>query len=120
MSSPNYVVITGDFEDGSGAALSGTASFTPTCTVYDASGGPLVFASVPVEALITAGQMTALNGSPLQLLATDNTVTVEGPSPEWLWQVTVSLDNGAVTDSWEFALPSSPSPVSLYATRNPA
>lgn len=121
MTALSFVTITGDFEGGDGTALNGTASFCPTATVYDTSG-PLVFADVPVQALITSGQLEALDGSPLQLLATDNTVTVEGPSPEWLWSVTVELTAGGSTstDSWEFTLPSSPASVSLYATRNPA
>lgn len=115
-----YVTVTGPFDDGSGSPVNGTATFTPTATVFLASG-PVVFADVPVQALIANGQLTAVNGTPLQLLATDNTVTVEGPSPTWRWQVTVELTaaGSTVTDSWEFALPSSPPSVNLYSTRNP-
>jgi hypothetical protein len=117
----DYVTITGTFEAADGTGLDGVATFCPGATVYDSSG-PVVFADVPVQALITAGQLQALDGSPLQLLATDNSVTVEGPSPEWLWSVTVSVTAGASTstDSWEFALPHSPDTVDLYSTRNPA
>lgn len=119
----SYVTITESWGDGtgSGAAVSGTVTFTPTATVY-AAGTPLVLPEIPVEALITGGLLQALDGSPVRLLATDNTVTVEGPDPEWLWSVQVVISAGAttVTDSWEFALPSSPGTVDLYATRNPA
>ena len=124
MTALAYVTISESWDQGtgSGSAVSGTVSFVPTATVY-ASGQPIVFPELPVEALITAGQLQALDGSPVRLLATDNAgLTVEGPSPEWLWSVavTVSAGGGTATDSWEFALPSSPSSVDLYATRNPA
>jgi hypothetical protein len=123
MTALNYVTITESWGDGtgSGAAVSGTVTFTPSATVY-ASGSPLVVPEIPVQALITAGQLQSLSGGPVLLLATDNSVTVEGPSPEWLWLVTVEVTEGGstVTDSWEFALPHSPGTVDLYATRNPA
>jgi hypothetical protein len=123
MTALNYVTITESWGDGtgSGAAVSGTVTFTPSATVY-ASGSPLVVPEIPVQALITAGQLQSLSGGPVLLLATDNSVTVEGPSPEWLWLVTVEVTEGGstVTDSWEFALPHSPGTVDLYTTRNPA
>lgn len=123
MTALSYVTITESWGDGtgSGTEVNGTVTFTPSATVY-ASGTPLVVPEIPVEALITAGQLQSLSGGPVQLLATDNTVTVEGPNPEWLWSVTVEVTEGGstATDSWEFALPSSPGTVDLYATRNPA
>jgi hypothetical protein len=123
MTALNYVTITESWGDGtgSGSAVSGTVTFTPTATVY-ASGTPLVVPEIPVQALITAGQMQSLDGGSVQLLATDNTLTVEGPNAEWLWSVTIEVTEGGntVTDSWEFALPHSPGTVDLYATRNPA
>jgi hypothetical protein len=123
MTALNYVTITESWGDGagSGAEVSGTATFTPSATVY-ASGTPLVVPEIPVQALITAGQLQSLSGGQVQLLATDNSVTVEGPNPEWLWSVSIEVTEGGstATDSWEFALPSSPGTVDLYATRNPA
>jgi hypothetical protein len=121
MTALNYVTVEGGFDDGSGSPIDGTATFTPSANVFVESG-PVAFASVAVQALITSGQLQALDGSPLQLLATDNDVVIEGPSPEWLWTVALELGSGAsvVTDSWQFALPSSPATVQLYSTRNPA
>lgn len=118
----SYVTVTGSFDDGSGAPVGGTAAFTPSATVY-ASSGPLVFPELPVQALISGGQLQALDGSQVKLLATDNEVTVEGqhaPGFTWTVDLTVSAGNGTVTDSWEFTLPSSPDTVDLYSTRTAA
>jgi hypothetical protein len=124
MTALAYVTITGAWSDGSGSGdtVSGSVVFTPTATVY-AAGQPLVIAEVPVQALIADGQLQALDGSPLQLLATDNAgLSVEGPDPAWLWcvKVEVTAGGGTAEDSWEFELPSSPDTVDLYGTRNPA
>jgi hypothetical protein len=114
VASPNYTTITGTFEDGSGTALSGTAVFTPSATVY-ATGAPLVSADLPVNAKIVAGSLVSAASGPLTLLCTDNTgVTVEGSIGFWYWNVTVTV-GGVTLTPFSFLLPSSPSTVDLYA-----
>jgi hypothetical protein len=114
VASPNYTTITGTFEDGSGTALSGTAVFTPSATVY-ATGAPLVSADLAVGAKIVSGSLVSAASGPLTLLATDNTgVTVEGSIGFWYWNVTVTV-GGVTLTPFSFLLPSSPSTVDLYA-----
>jgi hypothetical protein len=118
----NYVVVTGTFNDGTGQPMTGSATFTPSQPVY-ASGVPEVTPALPVTAEIVAGQLLALSGGPLQLLATDNVgLEVEGRTGFWFWEVSVSI-GGEVTDTWQFFLPwatygSAPydGTVPLYAT----
>lgn len=120
MTALNYTEITGTWDDGSGGALSGTVSFTPSCTVY-ASGVPLVTAGVAVTALISGGQLQAEDGGTVRLLATDNDgLSLEGGSSFWFWSVTVEIQAGAsaAEDKWDFPLPYSADPVDLYSTKN--
>lgn len=120
MTALAYVTVTGTWADGSGgSSVSGTVCFTPTATVY-AAGQPVVIPDLPVQALITGGQLQALDGSQVRLLATDNAgLTVEALTPGWEWSVKVEVSSGDATaeDSWWFALPSSPGTVDLYSTR---
>jgi hypothetical protein len=111
------VEVTGTFTDGSGEPLAGTATFTPTSTVY-AGGVPVLQPDAPVTAQITDGQLKAPSGDPLTLTATDNDgLTVEGLTGWWAWnaQVTVS---GQVQPPWSFFLPYSSSPVDLTSLVN--
>jgi hypothetical protein len=113
----SYTVITGTFEDGQGNPLSGTASFTPNVTVY-ASGIPVLTAGVPITAQITGGQLLAATGGAFQLLASDNSgLGFEGLTGFLIYEVQVTV-GGQELDPWSFALPSSPSPVELYALAN--
>jgi hypothetical protein len=114
----NYTTVTGTFDDGSGTALTGTATFTPSATVY-AAGVPLVTPNGPVQALIINGALKNTSGGALTLLATDNAgLTVEGLTGFWYW--TVSLSIGGTNQGWSFFLPGSPSTVDLYALADTA
>lgn len=107
-----YVTVTGTFDDGSGNALNGSATFTPSETVY-ASGIPVVSASNPVSFQIANGVLTGA-----RLLATDNTgLSFEGLTGFFYWTVQVTL-TGAQQAPWSFFLPSSPSTVDLYTLAN--
>lgn len=109
----NYVTITGTFDDGTGAALTGTVTFTPSETVYSA-GVPLVSATNPIVATVVAGALKSPSGGTLQLLATDNAgLTLEGLTGFWFW--TVSVNVAGTGQGWSFFLPHSPSTVDLYA-----
>ena len=109
-----YVTVTGTFDDGSGASLSGTATFTPSATVY-ASGVPVVTEGLPVNAQIINGLLKNSQGGSLTLLGTDNTgLTIEGQTPFWYWSVSLSFAAGA-GQSWSFFLPKATSPVELFA-----
>lgn len=112
MTALNYVTVTGTFDDGSGSPVNGTVTFTPSATVY-ASGTPVVSAGTPVSCSIAGGQLQGPSGGTLQLLATDNDVTVEGRTGFWFWSVAISIDGA--TDGWDFFLSSAPSPVDLYS-----
>jgi hypothetical protein len=113
----SYTTITGTFDDGSGTALSGTAVFTPSATVYAASG-PVVTAGIPVSARINSGSLQATGGGALSLLATDNAnVTVEGETGFWYWTVAVTV-NSTLLSPFSFFLPSSPSTVDLFTLAN--
>lgn len=108
----NKVTITGTFDDGSGTALSGTAVFTPSQTVYF-NGVPVVNASNPVSVAITGGALQAV-----QLVATDNT----GPeflsqTGFWFWTVAITL-NGVNQPGFSFFLPHTPTTVDLYTLAN--
>lgn len=126
MTTLNYVTVTGTFADGTGAPLTGTATFTPSQPVYS-SGVPLVTPGVPVTAAISGGQLVTSAGAALRLLATDNAgLVLESRTGFWCWEVSVSLA-GADADEWEFFLPWSvygASPydgtVDLYALANTA
>jgi hypothetical protein len=112
-----YVSVTGTFEDGSGAPITGTVTFTPSQAVY-AAGVPVIQPSVPVQAEIVSGQLKNLAGATLTLLATENAgLTVESQTGFWYWTVTVTIA-GKAQPSWSFFLPSSPSSVDLYALAN--
>jgi hypothetical protein len=82
-----YVTITGTWEDGSGEPLNGTATFTPSASVY-ASGVPV--------------------------LQADSPVTVEGLTGFWFWTVQITVA-GVDQDPWSFFLPSTPATVDLGA-----
>lgn len=110
-----YVTLTGDFIDGSGNPASGTVTLTASQTGY-ASGVPAVSGDSPIVAQIVAGQLLALGGGPLQVLATDNTLTLDGPTGWWAWTAAPVI-NGVTEPPWSFFLPSSPSSVPLWATR---
>lgn len=112
----NYVTVTGTFEDGSGAPLSGNVTFTPSQSVY-AAGIPLVTPGTPITAEIAGGQLLNGSGAALTLLATDNAgLSLESGTGFWFWNV--SLQFGQVTDGWSFFLPHTPSPADLYSTKN--
>jgi hypothetical protein len=108
-----YVTITGTWEDGSGEPLNGTATFTPSASVY-ASGVPVLQADTPVLAAITGGQLLSSSGGPLRLLPTDSPVTVEGLTGFWFWTVQITVA-GVDQDPWSFFLPSTPATVDLGA-----
>lgn len=113
----NVVTLTGMFEDGSGNPLSGSASFTPSATVY-AGGIPLLQPDVPVQAQIAGGQLETLSGEPLTLVATDNAgLDVEGLTGWWCWTVQVTV-SGQTMDPWSFFLPHEPSTVDLWSLAN--
>lgn len=113
-----YVQINEDIDDGSGAAVNGTATFTASATVYD-TGEPVAIAGLPVQAQIVNGQMSLLTGQPVRLLPNDTDgLVVQGRTGFWLWHVDIQLNGpaGAVeTDGWDFYLPSTPDVVDLYA-----
>lgn len=116
---PTYITITETFEDGQGNPLTGTATFTPTATVYF-SGVPLVTAGVPVNAIITsAGLLKNTSGGPLQLLATDSAgQAIEGLTGFWYWTAAWSFTAGG-GQSFSFGLPkATPSPVDLLSLVN--
>jgi len=108
----NYVTITGTFDDGTGSPLSGSATFTPSTTVY-AAGVPVAIEGSPVTAQIANGILLAGGGGALKLLATDNTgLTFESLTGFFYWTVSLSFGTG---QTWSFFLPSSPSTVDLYS-----
>jgi hypothetical protein len=109
-----YVTLTGTFEDGKGNPLNGTATFTPNTTVY-ASGGPVLQPDVPVEAVVTGGELQDSAGQPLKLLATDNAgLSYVGQTGFVFWKVQLTI-GGVEQDPWSFFLPSSPSTRDLYS-----
>jgi hypothetical protein len=111
-----YVQINGTFEDGTGSPLSGTATFTPSSTVY-AAGAPVMQPDTPIQAQIVAGALQATNATPLKLLATDNAgVTVEGLTGFWTWSVQVTIGS-QVQPEWSFFLPTTTA-VDLYSLAN--
>lgn len=105
----NYVTITGTFDDGSGNPVtSGNPVFTPSAMIL--APGSIV----PVQAVnaeISNGLLKNNTGGTLQLLATDNAVTVEGLTGFWYWEVTGLPGQG--TQTFGFFLPSSPSTVDI-------
>ena len=108
----NKVSITGTFDDGSGTALSGTAVFTPSQTVYF-NGQPVVSASNPVSAAITGGALQAVS-----LVATDNPgATFTSQTGFWYWTVAITL-NGVTQPGFSFFLPAVPSTKDLFALAN--
>ena len=112
-----FTQVTGTFDDGSGTALSGTVTFTPSALLY-ASGVPVAQPDVPVQAQITAGTLKNTSGGTVSLLATDNAgLTVEGQTGFWYWTVQLTVA-GQVQPSWSFFLPSAPSTVDLYTLAN--
>ena len=113
----SFVTLTGTFDDGSGAPLTGSAVFTPSQSVY-AAGIPVVTPDNPVTASIIAGQLKTSAGAALELLATDNAgLTYLTPTGFFTWSVQVTL-NSVVQEEWSFFLPSSPSSADLYSLAN--
>ena len=107
----NYVTITGTFDDGSGTALNGTVTFTPSQTVYS-SGVPLVSTSKPIVAQVINGLLKSPSGGTLQLLATDNTgLTFESLTGFFYWNVV----DGVGGQSWSFFLNHTPATQDLYS-----
>ena len=110
----NYVAVTGTFDDGTGTALNGTVTFTPSQTVYS-SGVPVVSTTKPIVAQVINGLLKSPSGGTLQLLATDNTgLSFEGLTGFFFWSVV----DGVGGQSWSFYLPHSPSTVALYTLAN--
>lgn len=110
----SYVTITETFAAGNDVPLSGTVIFTPSETVYDASG-PLVSADNPITVQVISGVLQSV-----ELLATDNEgLTYAGMTGFFFWSVAIVL-GGVSQQGWSFFLPSSPGTVDLYALASTA
>lgn len=109
-----YVTITGQFKDGQGNPLTGTATFTPSQDVY-AAGETILSMHQPVIAPIVNGTFS----SAVSLLATDNAGLVfTGMTKFFYWTVKLVLAGDAKAP-WGFALPSSPASVDLFSLAGP-
>lgn len=113
----NYVTITGSFAGGDGTPATGTVRFVPSQAVY-AGAQPLVQSEAPVQCQIVGGQLQALGGGPVKLLATDNAglryLTLTG----WFYWTAEVTVNGESEAAFSFFLPSSPASTDLYALAN--
>lgn len=91
----NKVLLTGTYLDGSGSPLTGTAIFTPSAPLTDATDSEVVLQSPVAVAVNSSGQFS------VQLYATDNANLV--PSG-WVWNITENIA-GLGPSAWSFFLP---------------
>jgi hypothetical protein len=110
----SYTEITGTFADGGGNRLSGTAEFTVNTTLYS-PGGPVFQPDVPIQAVITGGELQSLSGGPLRLLDLASAgLEMAGQTGFWFWTACVTVA-GQVLPPWSFFLEHSATPVDLYS-----
>lgn len=89
-------------------------SFQVSQVLYIA-GIPAVTPASPIAAEVAGGQLQAAAGGTLELADQGNAVTLQSGTGFWFWTVAIT---GDITDSWDFMLAHSSSPVELYSTKN--
>lgn len=109
----NYVTITDTLLDGSGANGTALPVFTPSQTIV-VPGLGVITPQTGIQGQYVSGQLKNMQGTALQLLATDNSVTIEGSTGFWFWTVS-GLPNGL---TFSFFLPHTPTTVDLAALIN--
>lgn len=115
MTGMSYTQLTGEYLDGEGNALSGTATFTVNVALSAASGVAVLQPAVPVQASITGGQLQSLTGGIFQLADMASAVSIEGSLTSfWFWTVQETLARQAL-EPWSFFLEHSATPVDLHS-----